>query len=206
MAKEKNESSFTVTDRRKFTIDGEVRPDAPPEEETSTASAPPATESKVTEFPKRPVEAPHPEAPAETAEEAEEADPITADEKRASAAAYKQSSESLDEHLAGQMKEQGRSLKDFEMTFEKLVASLYTTALMQLGLDPQSGQVKYQPDIIAARQTVDMLSILQEKTKGNLNDKEIRLLDGVLYELRMAYIEITKMLTQAPPPGGPGKP
>ena len=200
MADKKNESSFTVTDRRKFTIEGEVRPDAPREEETTT-TAPPATESKVTEFPKRPVEAPKPEVPTE----AEEDDPITADEKSASAAAYKESSESLDEHLAGQMKEQGRSPKDFEMTFEKLAASLYTTALMQLGLDPQSGQVKYQPDIIAARQTIDMLSILQEKTKGNLNDKESRLLDSVIYELRMAYIEITKMLTQAPPPGGQGK-
>ncbi len=200
MADKKNESNFTVTDRRKFTMEGEVRPDAPREEETQN-SAPVATETKtgdssVTEFPKRPVEAPG------TEEEPAEEDAVTAEEKRASAAAYKQSSEDIDQHLSGQMKEQGRSAKDFEMTFEKLVASLYTTALMQLGLDPQSGQVKYQPDIIAARQTVDMLSILQEKTKGNLDAKESRLLDSVLYELRMAYIEITKMLTQAPPPTG----
>ncbi len=204
MAEKKNESSFTVTDRRKFTIEGEVRPDAPREEEP-TPPALAATESKpaqgeVKEFPKRPVEAPA------AAEEPAEEEAVTADEKRASAAAYKQSSDDIDQHLAGQLKEQGRSPKDFEMTFEKLVASLYTTALMQLGLDPQSGQVKYQPDIIAARQTVDMLSILQEKTKGNLDAKETRLLDSILYELRMAYIEITKMLTQAPPPtGGKGK-
>jgi hypothetical protein len=201
MADKKNEPSFTVTDRRKFTMDGEVRPDAPREEESSTTAALPTerkpAESNVKEFSKRPVEAPEPEEPAEEND-------ITAEEKRASADAYKQSSNTVDEHLAGQLKEQGRSPKDFEMTFEKLVASLYTTALMQLGLDPQSGQVKYQPDIIAARQTVDMLSILQEKTKGNLDAKESRLLDGILYELRMAYIEITKMLTQAPPPGGQG--
>jgi hypothetical protein len=135
-------------------------------------------------------------------EEPTEEDAITADEKRASVDAYKQSSDTLDQHFAGQLKEQGRSAKDFEMTFDKLVASLYTTAIMQLGLDPQSGQMKYQPDIIAARQTVDMISILQEKTKGNLDAKETRLLDSILYELRMAYIEITKMLTQAPPPPG----
>jgi hypothetical protein len=202
MANKKNETeSFTVTDRRKFTTEGEVRPDAPREEETST---PPAveqkpTESNVTEFPKRPVEAPAAEA------EPAEPDAISADEKRASADAYKQSLDSMDQRLAGQMQEQGRSPKDFEMTFEKLVASLYTTAIMQLGLDPASGQMKYQPDIIAARQTVDMISILQEKTKGNLDAKETRLLDSILYELRMAYIEITKMLTQAPPPGGMGK-
>jgi hypothetical protein len=201
MAKEKNES-FTVTDRRKFTIEGEVRPDAPREEQTPEPQPAPVaekpSESNVTEFPKRPLDAPAAE------EEVPEADAITADEQRASADAYKQSSATIDQHLSGQMKEQGRSAKDFEMTFEKLAASLYTTALMQLGLDPQSGQVKYQPDIIAARQTIDMLSILQEKTKGNLDAKESRLLDSVLYELRMAYIEITKMLTQAPPPGGKG--
>jgi hypothetical protein len=204
MADKRNEPTFTVTDRRKFTSDGEVRPDAPPQEEESTTTPTPAepkaAESNVKEFPKRPVDAPAPEEPAEA-----EDDAITPEEKRASADAYKQSSNSIDEHLAGQLKEEGRSAKDFEMTFEKLVASLYTTALMQLGLDPQSGQVKYQPDIIAARQTVDMLSILQEKTKGNLDAKESRLLDSILYELRMAYIEITKMLTQAPPPGGLGK-
>lgn len=202
MADKKNESTFTVTDRRKFTSEGEVRPDAPREEETFTPT-PAATEtrvqeSNVKEFPKRPVDAP------EAAQEPAEEDAVTADEKSASAAAYKESLENLDQRLAGEMKEQGRSPKDFEMTFEKLAASLYTTALMQLGLDPQSGQVKYQPDIIAARQTIDMLSILQEKTKGNLDAKESRLLDSVLYELRMAYIEITKMLTQAPPSGGKG--
>jgi len=204
MADKKNES-FTVTDRRKFTMDGDVRPDAPREEESPAApTAPPEPEvkidSNVKEFPKRPVEAPTAE------EEPEAAETVSAEETRESTAAYRQSIADVDKHLAGQMKEQGRNPKDFEMNFEKLVASLYTTAIMQLGLDPASGQMKYQPDIIAARQTVDMLSILQEKTKGNLDSKESRLLDSILYELRMAYIEITKMLTQAPPPGGPGKP
>lgn len=201
---EKKSDTFTVTDRRKFTIEGEVRPDAPREEETVAAPEPPApepkkAESNVKEFPKREVEAPSAQ------DEPAEADAISAEEKRASMDAYKQSSNSIDEHLADQLKKEGRSAKDFEMTFEKLVASLYTTAIMQLGLDPASGQMKYQPDIIAARQTVDMLSILQEKTKGNLDAKETRLLDNILYELRMAYIEITKLLTQAPPPGGPGQ-
>lgn len=201
---EKKSDTFTVTDRRKFTIEGDVRPDAPREEETAAATEPPApepkkAESNVKEFPKREVEAPSAE------DEPAEADAISAEEKRASADAYKQSSHSVDQHLADQMKKEGRSPKDFEMTFEKLVASLYTTAIMQLGLDPASGQMKYQPDIIAARQTVDMLSILQEKTKGNLDAKESHLIDNIIYELRMAYIEITKLLTQAPPPGGPGQ-
>ncbi|HEY3927622.1 MAG TPA: DUF1844 domain-containing protein [Candidatus Koribacter sp.] len=202
MAEKNNKETFTVTDRRKFTSEGDVRPDAPPREEEPPTPPPPASkpaESNVKEFPKRAVEAPSAD------EEPAEAEAVTAEEKRASADAYKQSSADIDKHLEGQMKQEGRNPKDFEMNFEKLVASLYTTAIMQLGLDPASGQMKYQPDIIAARQTVDMLSILQEKTKGNLDSKETRLLDSILYELRMAYIEITKLLTQAPPPGGQGK-
>jgi hypothetical protein len=202
MAEKNNKETFTVTDRRKFTSEGDVRPDAPPREEEPPTPPPPASkpaESNVKEFPKRAVEAPSAD------EEPAEAEAVTAEEKRASADAYKQSSADIDKHLEGQMKQEGRNPKDFEMNFEKLVASLYTTAIMQLGLDPASGQMKYQPDIIAARQTVDMLSILQEKTKGNLDSTETRLLDSILYELRMAYIEITKLLTQAPPPGGQGK-
>ncbi len=196
---EKKSDGFTVTDRRKFTSDGEVRPDAPREEESSptapaaTAPAVPASaESKVKEFPKKPAE--------EVQEEAGER--VSAAEQRASADAYKQSAKKFDQQFEGELKKAGRSPKDFEMTFEKLVASLYTTALVQLGLDPQSGAMRYQPDIMAARQTVDMLSVLSEKTKGNLDAGEERLLENVLYELRMAYIEITKVLTQPPPVKG----
>lgn len=197
---EEKKSEFTVTDRRKFTMEGDVRPDVPrDEEEAVNTGVTPGTEDKVKEFPKRPVEAPA-EAPVEEANER-----ISAAEQQASADAYRQSSRELDRQLESEMKAQGRNAKDFEMNFEKLVASLYTTALVQLGMDPQSGAMRYQPDIMAARQTVDMLAILNEKTKGNLTSQESRLLENVLYELRMAYIEITKILTQPPAPGEKGK-
>ena len=67
------------------------------------------------------------------------------------------------------MRKQGQPhrAQDFEMTFEKFVASLYMTALMQLGLAAPQG-AKPQVDLIGARQTIDTLAILQEKTKGNL--------------------------------------
>src|SRR4051812_17840034 len=101
MADKKNET-FTVTDRRKFTLDGDVRPDAPHEEEAPAAPAPPAEEAKaesnVKEFPKRAVEAPTAE------EEPETGEAVSADETRESAAAYKQSTADIDKHLAGQMK------------------------------------------------------------------------------------------------------
>ncbi len=198
---EKKSDGFTITDRRKFTSEGEIRPDAPREEEASSnRTASQATtetelrsaETKVKEFPKKPAEDVH----------EEHGERVSAAQQRASADAYKQSAKQFDQQFEGELKKAGRSSKDFEMTFEKLVASLYTTALVQLGLDPQSGAMRYQPDIMAARQTVDMLAVLSEKTKGNLDSSEERLLESVLYELRMAYIEITKVLTQPPPAKG----
>ena len=65
----------------------------------------------------------------------------------------------------------GHSAKEFEMTFERFLASLYMTAMMQLGLMHQQGE---QPrlDIIGARQTIDTLALLAEKTKGNLTSTE----------------------------------
>ena len=87
--------------------------------------------------------------------------------------------------------------KDFEMNFEKFAASLYMSALMQLGLAaPQGGQP--QVDLMGARQTIDILGILKEKTKGNLTSAEENMLQNVLYELRMAYLEVTNLIANPP--------
>ena len=87
------------------------------------------------------------------------------------------------------------------MTFERFLASLYMTAMMQLGLMRQQGE---QPriDIIGARQTIDTLSLIAEKTKGNLTPAEENFLQNSLYELRMAYVEVTNALAR-PPQAGP---
>ena len=83
------------------------------------------------------------------------------------------------------------------MTFERFLASLYMTAMMQLGLMHEEGG---QPriDLIGARQTVDTLSLLSEKTKGNLTSAEENFLQNALYELRMAYVEVTNALARPP--------
>jgi hypothetical protein len=75
------------------------------------------------------------------------------------------------------------------------------TALMQLGLAAPQG-AKSEVDLMGARQTIDTLSLLQEKTKGNLTPVEENMLQNVLYELRMAYLEVTNLITR--PPQGPG--
>ncbi len=90
--------------------------------------------------------------------------------------------------------------QDFEMTFEKFIVSIYMTAIMQLGLAAPQGE-KPAVDLIGARQTIDTLSILQEKTKGNLTPAEQNMLQNLLYELRMAYLEVTNLITRPPQPG-----
>jgi hypothetical protein len=95
----------------------------------------------------------------------------------------------------------GHSAKDFEINFERFMASLYMTAMVQMGLMRQQG-AQPQVDIIGARQTIDTLSLISEKTKGNLTPAEENFLQNSLYELRMAYVEVTNALAR-PPQAGP---
>jgi len=91
----------------------------------------------------------------------------TADEQRAQADAYQKSAKELD----ARVELSGHSAKELEMTFERFLASLYMTAMLQLGLmHEEGGQARV--DIIGARQTIDTLSLLAERTKGNLTSAE----------------------------------
>ncbi len=79
-----------------------------------------------------------------------------------------------------------------QVDFASFVLSLGTSALYHLGLigDPQTGKLVAKPDRVLARQTIDTLAMLETKTRGNLDPEEAKLLDGLLYELRMHYVEI----------------
>jgi len=76
--------------------------------------------------------------------------------------------------------------------FETLVSYLSTTTMFQLGLLPGPGGERIPPDMANAQRTIDLLQVLQEKTQGNLTPNESRLLDDVLYELRMTFVELQK--------------
>ena len=205
---------FVVTDRRKFTIDGTPRPDAGPSPEPesreipSAPSAPSASEpplafpsshSATAEPPAEPPQAAAPEAPpAPSASEMEQAN-----------AAYQQTSERLD--TAVRAANPGMDHMP-PMSFEQIVQSIYMTTIMQLGGTTQEGQ---QPkvDLMGARQSIDMLAILAEKTKGNLTPTETALMDSALFEVRMGFLEVTQALARSaanrqPPPGSgaPGRP
>lgn len=187
---EKKQESFTVTDRRLFTSDGEIRKEVSQEEVSSTPPAPAAS-------PAQPVLVPQPESDAPPAP--------TAAEQQEQADAYRKSAKDLDTRV----ELSGHSAKELEMTFERFMASLYMTAMLQLGLMHERGG---QPrvDLIGARQTIDTLSLLAEKTKGNLTSTEQNFLQNCLYELRMAYVEVTNALSRPPQPtassAGPTKP
>jgi hypothetical protein len=74
-------------------------------------------------------------------------------------------------------------------SFEFLVLSFRMQAEMQLGLSP-FGEKPVEPELKLARHTIDMLAMLQEKTKGNLSMEEQRLLDNTLTELRFRYMHV----------------
>jgi hypothetical protein len=191
MADKKNEqSSFTVTDRRLFTSEGDLRKDVAEESEPVKPAPPAATQKN------SPSETPQAASGNGDAVDREMPVPPTEAEQEAQAAAYRQSSKDLD----SEVELSGHSAKDFEMTFERFLASLYMTAMLQLGLmREQGGQPRV--DIIGARQTIDTLSLIGEKTKGNLSPREENFLQNSLYEVRMAYVEVTNSLARPPQPG-----
>ena len=184
---EKKQESFTVTDRRLFTSEGEIRKEV---SEEQISSAPPSATTVAVELPeKETVSESHSVAGADTTVPP----PPTAKEQQEQADAYRESSKDMDRRV----ELSGRSAAELEMTFERFMASLYMTAMLQLGLMQEEGG---QPrlDIIGARQTVDTLSLLAEKTKGNLTAAEQTFLQNCLYELRMAYVEVTNALARPP--------
>jgi hypothetical protein len=140
----------------------------------------------------------HPEASREGA--VPEQPPITEEERKAGDLAFASSSKQVDEQIRSQL---GRKAEEFQMSFDRFIASLYMTALMQLGLlHEQGGQPRV--DILGARQTIDTLVLLRDKTKGNLTPQEENLLSNSLYEVQMAYVEVTNALTRSVQPAPAG--
>ncbi len=170
---EEKKSEFTVTDKRKFTSEGERRDDAQPEEKPTqpAAAVPPSPEAEKNERPEMP--------PAPSTEE-----------QQASKDAYDESRKKFTPSPLS-----GRAPQEYEMNFERLVSSLYLSGAMALGGMQDEGG-KAMVDIMGARQTIDMLAVIADKTKGNLTAAEENLLQSCLFDLRMAYVQITNLIAQ----------
>ena len=133
----------------------------------------------------------------------------TDEESRFQKLAYDQAAERLDVLVRSQ---NPAAPAPESIGFEHLVQQLYLSAMMQMGAGTPEGQ-RPRIDILGARQTIDLLGVVQAKSAGNLHADEIRAIDTVLFELRATFLELTRMIgTQStanmpPPPGskpGPG--
>jgi hypothetical protein len=156
------EKSIRIVDRRMFTPDGEPRPGFQPEEAPEAPAR--ATEPAPSIAPPPPPSAPAGAREAEPPAEPEE----TAEGEESSA-------------------EPGEPRSDFA----SLVRSLATTAYSALGLVPDPTGSRRR-DVGIARQMIDWLAVLEQKTRGNISFEESDFLARVLYELRLAYVEITR--------------
>jgi hypothetical protein len=207
---------FEVIDRRKFKADEEN------ESRKTAQETPSAAQTTAASEPVTPSPGPHlvvnegrnvaATAPVETPEPAltDEAEneippPPTAEESQEQKAAYDASAQRLEEIIRAQNPAVGAQPP---ITFENLVQQFYVSAMIQMGAGAQEGQ-RPRVDILGARTTIDLLGVLAEKTKGNLTAAEDRALQTVLFEVRMAFMELTSMINlqamQPPQPPPPGK-
>lgn len=196
---------FEVIDRRKFKAEEEH------EAAKSASPEPAATEPHagprlvVTESNPAPAEPAVDAAVLDDQVEPELPPPPTVEESRQQKSAYDASAQRLEDLVRAQNPAMGAQPP---VGFEHLVQQLYVSAMIQMGAGAQEGQ-RPRVDILGARQTIDLMGVLAEKTKGNLTEAEERTLETVLFEVRMAFLELTNMITlqgmQPPQPPPPGK-
>jgi len=80
------------------------------------------------------------------------------------------------------------------LDFNALVLSLGSSAIVHLGEapDPTTGQKRDKPDFAMAQQSIDLLAMLQDKTRGNLTADEGRFLENMLFDLRMLFVQASQ--------------
>ena len=195
MDQEQESPKVKVSDRRRFSAEGDpleetgADPVRQAAEESSTADEASEPEPAPPESPKADTAAgessatasPAPEsAEAETTPEFEQAETLT---ESAEAETIAESAE------AGTTPSEGQGMPPLPpASFETLVLSFGMQAQFELGCGGQADQ--QPPNLDLARHSIDMLSVLQEKTKGNLSMEESRLLENTLTELRFRYVQV----------------
>ncbi len=142
---------FKVEDRRRFSPEGELKPEYRSEHKAGPAQG-----------------AQRPSA-ADVAEEAAAVRQAEAEAEAAAEAAYEGSRDTI--------------------TFASFIVGLSTEALAFLGEMPNPATGERQADLKAAEQIIDIIGILREKTRGNLDSDEESLMDAILFDLRMKYVE-----------------
>jgi hypothetical protein len=206
---------FTVIDRRKFKAEEEQDSHNAPAHEPPAEPAPEPTQAQhasaaagprlvVNEKEQQPAPAEAQEAASGQEEQPESPPAPTAEESHEQKTAYDASAQRLEDIIRAQNPAVGPQPP---VGFEHLVQQFYVSAMIQMGAGTQEGQ-RPRVDILGARTTIDLLGVLAEKTRGNLTEAEDRALQTALIEVRMAFLELTSMISlqamqppQAPPPG-----
>jgi hypothetical protein len=172
--------TLKVVDRRPFNPDGTPRELSPEEKEASDRSA--ADFSKAAAENAPPPAAKPPAAPAETATRSEPDPGATASARR---------TESEPTHA-------GRDPLDDPASFMSLIMSLASNAAASLGMMPHPVTGETGVDLKTAKHWIDVLGMLEQKTRGNLDPHEEQVLESLLADLRMQYVSFTNAPT--PPP------
>jgi Domain of unknown function (DUF1844) len=163
MAEEEDkERGFKVADRRRFSSEGEAKPEA--EERAAPEAAKPSGKS---------AEAPHSHA-------GHSHETLSAGAQAEASAAYEKASST---------QPGAEDLGPQDLTFASFVVGLSTEALALMGEMPHPATGERMHDLIGAQQLIDIIGILQDKTRGNLSHDEDTLLDAILFDLRMKYVE-----------------
>lgn len=152
---EEETSGFKVTDKRKFSDDGDLKKEAaePKEEAAETKDEAPRTEEEAAEM--------KDEAPRTGPATEETGDDPTIDPSM------------------------------MEVNFSNFVLSLGTSAVLHFGEFPDPTTGKQEQNLPMAKHTIDILNMLRDKTSGNLESEEEKLLSDLLYQLRMKYVSLT---------------
>ncbi|MDX2033379.1 MAG: DUF1844 domain-containing protein [Blastocatellia bacterium] len=160
---EENESGFKVTDRRLFNADGSLRDDAPQEEPAAAEEPPAAVGAPPPTFTVSQGAAPAAFAPAEAPMEMEM---------------------EMEEADPNEMPEQ--------TMFTEFLMGIASSAFIYLGLVEHPATGRRQVDLRAAKEAIDMLLMLREKTKGNLTRGEEKFFDDLLADLKMQFVSLRR--------------
>jgi len=189
MDKEKK-PEFVVTDRRKFNVDGEPRPGAP--EEPKVDPAAPKADAGSSQNIAAPASAAKPE-------------PTSATDKKP--LGNKPAEQFVPEPVTETGYNGDKERSQFggqKMEFIHLLDMLVQTAMMYAGA--MEGGPQGKVDIVGLRQMIDLVSVLESKTKGNLTEQEQAIMTNTVFQLRMTYMEIVNMIDRQAMQKAPGAP
>lgn len=79
-----------------------------------------------------------------------------------------------------------------EVDFNFFILSLSSSAMMQMGVIPNPVTKSREKNLDLAKQTIDIIALLEKKTEGNLTAEEKQFIEAILYDLRMKYVEVSK--------------